>query len=161
MPALGRSPVTLASPRSRSSLQQARTRDLPPLVCASDGNHGLAVAAGARLAGAPARVYLPAIVPQSRANRILNEGAEVVRIDGTYEDAVEAAANAARKGEGILIADTTDLPNDPAVADVMAGYGVIAREVRDVLDEWRHRMLQPISSCRQASAALLQQSQTD
>lgn len=109
-------------------------KDLPPLVCASDGNHGLAVAAGAKLAGAPARVYLPAIVPQSRANRILNEGAEVVRIDGTYEDAVEAAASAARKGEGILIADTTDLPNDPAVADVMAGYGVIAREVRDALD---------------------------
>jgi diaminopropionate ammonia-lyase len=110
-------------------------KNFPPLVCASDGNHGLAVAAGAKLAGAPARVYLPAIVPQSRANRILNEGAEVVRIDGTYEHAVEAAANAARKGEGILIADTTDLPNDPAVADVMAGYGVIAREVRDVMDE--------------------------
>ena len=107
---------------------------LPPLVCASDGNHGLAVAAGAKLAGAPARIYLPAIVPQSRANRILNEGAEVVRINGTYEDAVEAAASAARRGEGILIADTTDVADDPAVHDVMAGYGVIAQEVRDGLD---------------------------
>ncbi|MGB8816563.1 MAG: pyridoxal-phosphate dependent enzyme [Rhizobiaceae bacterium] len=109
-------------------------KDLPPLVCASDGNHGLAVAAGAKLAGAPARVYLPAIVPQSRADRILKEGGEVLRIDGTYEDAVQAAAHAARMGEGILIADTTDQPNDPAVTDVMSGYSIMARELRDVLD---------------------------
>ena len=115
-------------------VKSAPHADLPPLVCASDGNHGLAVAAGAKLAGAHARIYLPAIVPQSRANRILGEGAEVVRIDGTYEDAVEAAASAAKRGEGILIADTTDLPDDPAVRDVMAGYGVIAREVRDEMD---------------------------
>lgn len=115
-------------------VKTAPHHDLPPLVCASDGNHGLAVAAGARLAGASARIYLPAIVPQSRANRILGEGGDVVRIDGTYEDAVEAAANAARKGEGILIADTTDQPGDPAVEDVMSGYGIIAKEVRAELD---------------------------
>jgi diaminopropionate ammonia-lyase len=108
--------------------------NLPPLICASDGNHGLAVAAGAKLAGSPARVYLPSVVPQNRARRIVNEGAKIIRIDGTYEDAVEAAAAAARCGEGILIADTTDQPDDPAVADVMSGYGVMAREVRDALD---------------------------
>ncbi len=107
---------------------------LPPLVCASDGNHGLAVAAGAKLAGATAHVYLPSAVPQSRANRILSEGGQVVWVDGTYEDAVRAAASSAERGEGILIADTTDLPDDPAVTDVMSGYGVMAREVRDYLD---------------------------
>jgi diaminopropionate ammonia-lyase len=115
-------------------VKTAPHRHLPPLVCASDGNHGLAVAAGAKLAGASARIYLPAIVPQSRANRILNEGGEVIRIDGTYEDAVEAAAEAARKGQGILIADTTDQPQDLAVDDVMSGYGIIAKEVRADLD---------------------------
>jgi diaminopropionate ammonia-lyase len=107
--------------------------DLPPLVCASDGNHGLAVAAGARLAGAVAKVYLPSAVPQSRANRILNEGAEVVWVNGTYETAVRAAADAAERGEGLLIDDTTHLLDAPVVLDVMAGYGVIAREVRDEL----------------------------
>ena len=115
-------------------VKSAPNSNLPPLVCASDGNHGLAVAAGAKLAGASARIYLPAIVPQSRANRILNEGGEVIRIDGTYEDAVEAAAEAARKGDGILIADTTDQPGDLAVEDVMSGYGIIAKEVRAEMD---------------------------
>ena len=110
-------------------------KNLPALICASDGNHGLAVAAGAKLAGAPARIYLPASVPETRAKRIANEGAEIIRVAGTYEDAVAAAAKAAKNGEGILISDTTDVPNDPAVTDVMAGYSVIAKEVAALIDD--------------------------
>lgn len=110
-------------------------KNLPALICASDGNHGLAVAAGAKLAGAPARIYLPASVPETRARRIANEGADIVRVAGTYEDAVAAAAKAAKNGEGILISDTTDLPDDPAVADVMAGYGVIAKEISALIED--------------------------
>ena len=105
----------------------APPRTLPALICASDGNHGLAVAAAARLAKAPARVFLPAIVPPARAARIAAKGAEIVRIDGTYDDAVRAAAAAASAGGGLLVADTGD---DPVVRDVMAGYGVIAEEIR-------------------------------
>src|SRR5215468_7546059 len=67
----------------------------PALVCASDGNHGLAVAAAARFAGASARVYLHSGVPQARARRIAEEDAEVVWVKGTYDDAVDAAAAAA------------------------------------------------------------------
>ena len=110
-------------------------KNLPALICASDGNHGLAVAAGAKLAGAPARIYLPASVPQTRASRIANEGAEIVRVEGTYEDAVAAAAKAVKNGEGILIADTTELAHEPAVADVMEGYSIIAKEIVALIDE--------------------------
>ncbi|HEY0967837.1 MAG TPA: pyridoxal-phosphate dependent enzyme [Opitutaceae bacterium] len=104
-------------------------RTLPALLCASDGNHGLAVAAGARLAGAPARIYLPAAVPPLREARIRRRGAEIVRIEGTYDDAVASASAAAARGEGLLIADTSLDPADPVVADVMAGYGVMADEI--------------------------------
>ena len=102
---------------------------LPALVCASDGNHGLAVAAAARHAGGAARIYLHGTVPAWRAARIEAQGAEIVWVQGTYDDAVDAAAQAARAGAGILIADTTDDPDDPVVADVMAGYGVMAAEI--------------------------------
>lgn len=102
---------------------------LPRLLCASDGNHGLAVAAGAEWAGAPAWVYLPASVPLARAQRIADRGAEIMRIAGTYDDAVREAACAAERGEGLLIADTSSEENDPVVADVLAGYGVMAREI--------------------------------
>ncbi len=110
-------------------------KGLPALICASDGNHGLAVAAGAKLAGAPARVYLPACVPETRARRISNEGAAIVRVAGTYEDAVLAAANAVKNGEGILIADTTELDFEPAVADVMEGYSIVAKEIAALIED--------------------------
>jgi diaminopropionate ammonia-lyase len=106
---------------------------LPALICASDGNHGLAVAAGAQLAGAPARVYLHSSVPQARARRIAARGAEIVWVPGTYDDAVREAAAAAARGEGLLISDTTDQEDDAVVADVLAGYGLMAQEVVDQL----------------------------
>jgi diaminopropionate ammonia-lyase len=104
-------------------------RSLPVLLCASDGNHGLAVAAGAALAGARARVYLHEGVPPARAKRISNRGAEIVWIKGTYDDAVDQASEAAARGEGLLIADTARNAEDPVVADVMAGYGLMAQEI--------------------------------
>jgi diaminopropionate ammonia-lyase len=113
-----------------AALLSGRPDGLPPLICASDGNHGLAVAAAARFAGAPARIFLHAGVPAARARRIEQQGAAIVRVDGTYDDAVDAAAAAARDGAGILVADTAADAEDPVVRDVMAGYGVIAHEIR-------------------------------
>src|SRR5579883_1140223 len=111
---------------------------LPALVCASDGNHGLAVAAAARLAGTRARVFLPAIVPAARAARIAAQGGEIVRIAGTYDEAVRAAAQAERERGDLLIADTSEDENDPVVADVMAGYQIVADEIRAQLSEGAH-----------------------
>ncbi len=113
--------------------QRDSNRPLPALLCASDGNHGLAVAAGAELAGVPARVYLHRHVPLNRAQRIARLGAEIVWIEGTYDDAVDEARRAAERGAGLLIADTATDPDDPVVADVMAGYQVMAQEIVDQL----------------------------
>lgn len=112
-----------------------RPAEQPILICASDGNHGLAVAAAARLAGARSRVYLHQGVPQIRARRIQDQGAEIVWVDGTYDDAVNAAAEAASGSGFILVADTTSDPDDPVVRDVMAGYGVMAEEIRHQVAE--------------------------
>lgn len=119
---------------SVEQLLAAPPAPLPALLCASDGNHGLAVAAAARQAGTSAFVYLPAHVPLDRAARIAGLGATIRRVDGSYDDAVDAARAAAARGDGLLIADTTDDVDDPVVADVMAGYGVIADEIRGAID---------------------------
>jgi diaminopropionate ammonia-lyase len=101
---------------------------LPRLICASDGNHGLAVAAAANIAGAPATVYLHHGVPRSRADRIIALGASVYWIAGTYDNAVDAAAEAARV-DGILVPDTSAHLNDPIVQDVIAGYATLTDEI--------------------------------
>lgn len=121
-----------------AALVATRPAGQPRLLCASDGNHGLAVAAAARLAGAAARVYLHRAVPAARARRIAAQGAAIEWVDGTYDDAVDAAARDARAGGGILVADTTDDPDDRVVRDVMAGYGVIAAEIRAQVEAAGH-----------------------
>ncbi|MBA3677247.1 MAG: pyridoxal-phosphate dependent enzyme [Sphingosinicella sp.] len=110
---------------------------LPRLICASDGNHGLAVAAAAEMAGAPSRIFLHKGVPPERADRIAARGADIQWIEGTYDDAVLAASRSASAGEGLLIADTSDDPGDPALGDVMQGYELIAAELAGQLAERR------------------------
>ena len=101
----------------------------PILICASDGNHGLAVATAARAHGAIARIYLPNSVNWRRAGRIAELGAQVVWVDGSYDIAVALAVTAASAGEGVLIADTSHDARHPVVAEVMAGYGKIPAEM--------------------------------
>lgn len=125
--------LALAAGKCIEELVAVKPRSQQTLICASDGNHGLAVAMAARLAGAPSRVYLHTAVPRARASRIERQGAHIKWVRGTYDDAVDAAASDARQGGGILVADTTDDPDDATVGDVMAGYGVIAEEIRTQL----------------------------
>lgn len=110
-------------------LSGATAPDAPRLVCASDGNHGLAVAAAARHAGVRATVYLPRAVSPIRVARIQATGADVALVAGTYDDAVQAARTAAMRAHCLLIPDTTPDPNDRVVKDVMAGYGVLSDEL--------------------------------
>ena len=88
-----------SAPRGRSSARCARTRDVKTLVAASAGNHGRAVAHVAAQRGLRCRIYLPARAVAARRAAIAGEGADVVVVDGTYEDAVaRAAADGARPG---------------------------------------------------------------
>jgi diaminopropionate ammonia-lyase len=102
---------------------------LPRLITASDGNHGLAVAAAAARCGTRASIYLPATVSLTRVRRIESHGARIIHIDGSYDEAVQAAADAAARGEGLLVPDTSEHKNDALVMDVMRGYHVLAREI--------------------------------
>jgi len=104
-------------------------------ACASAGNHGLSVAAGARAFGARAVIYLADSVPEAFAERLRRVGAEVVRPGGDYEDSMAAVAEAAAHNGWILLSDSSwpgyvDIP-----ARVMEGYLVMGAEVADELPE--------------------------
>jgi diaminopropionate ammonia-lyase len=99
------------------------------LVCASEGNHGRAVARTARDVGCPARVYLAESVAAPRADAIAAEGATVVRVPGTYDDAVRLAAVEAAANGWTVISDTswagyTDIPRL-----IMLGYSRMVDEM--------------------------------
>ncbi|XDZ65797.1 pyridoxal-phosphate dependent enzyme [Alphaproteobacteria bacterium LSUCC0684] len=99
-------------------------------ICASAGNHGMAVAAGARLFGARARIHLAETVPLAFTDRLRSKGAEVVRSGATYEDSLIAAMKDADETGGIHLADGswpgyTDFPTL-----ILEGYTVMAEEMR-------------------------------
>ncbi|APX89245.1 PLP-dependent lyase/thiolase [Brevirhabdus pacifica] len=100
-------------------------------VTASAGNHGLSVAAGARAFGARARVFLSETVPEGFAQRLRDEGAEVVRAGAAYEESMDAAQADAEGGGGTLLSDSswagyTELPHL-----LMEGYTALMAEAAE------------------------------
>ena len=102
------------------------------LVTATDGNHGRAVARVAKLFGFAARIYVPAGTVQPRIDGIASEGAEVVVVEGTYEDAVEQAASDA-SDRCMVISDTSWPGYEEIPTWVMEGYSTIMWEIEDEL----------------------------
>lgn len=100
-------------------------------TCTTDGNHGLSVAWGARALGVACVVYVPSVVSPARAEAIAAQGAEVRRIDGTYDDVTRRNAADADANGWTVVTDTEALPGEPrqAVVDVMQGYGILSREL--------------------------------
>jgi diaminopropionate ammonia-lyase len=99
-------------------------------ITASAGNHGLSVAAGARIFGARAIIVLNSAVPEAFAERIRNTGAEVVRVSGSYEDSVRHAIDEAGRNGWLLLADGSWDGYTERPALVMEGYTVLAEECR-------------------------------
>ena len=98
------------------------------LVAASAGNHGRAVAHVAAQRGLQCRVFLPARSVTARREAIAGEGAEVVVVDGTYEDAVAAARRAAAEDGCLELADIGE--SGPALW-VIDGYATLFAEVAE------------------------------
>ncbi len=103
------------------------------VICASAGNHGLSVAAGARAFGARAVVVLSRQVPEAFAERLRTYGAQVVRAGGDYEASMAAAERRATRMGWVLLSDSswpgyTELPTR-----VMEGYLAMADEAADAL----------------------------
>lgn len=90
------SPVT---PSLRSLGRDARTAGLQ-LITATEGNWGRAVARmGKYLENMPVMIFVPEFMPETTRQSIRDEGAEIVVVDGNYDDAV-AAARRKKKASG-------------------------------------------------------------
>lgn len=100
-------------------------------ITASAGNHGLSVAAGARVFGARAVIYLSDTVPDSFAQRLRAKGAEVVRAGTTYEASMDAAAMAADENGWTLLSDSSWPGYTQAPHTLMQGYLALMAEVAD------------------------------
>lgn len=116
-----------ADPRDPRLREVARDKTF---ICASAGNHGIAVAAGTGHVGARARIHLPRSTPHGFEQRLKVLGASVCRSGDTYDDAMVAAECDARTCGGIYLSDRAASQNDEGPALVAEGYTVVAEELR-------------------------------
>jgi diaminopropionate ammonia-lyase len=103
------------------------------LVAATDGNHGRAVARVARLLGLGAKIFVPGSMANARREARASEGAEVIVVDGTYDEAVERSAGAAGE-RGLVISDMSWPGYERIPSWVIEGYSTMLWEIDDELE---------------------------
>lgn len=99
------------------------------VISATDGNHGRSLAAAANSIGCRCVIVIHAHVSVERADAIAAYGAEVLRIEGNYDESVQEAARLAEAHDWQVISDTSYDGYEDVPRDVMQGYGTIAAEL--------------------------------
>ena len=111
------------------------------VVTATDGNHGRSVAWGAQQFGCRCRIYIHAEVSAKREAAIAELGAEVIRLDGNYDESVRRAAADAAANDWRVVSDTSYSGYTRVPATVMAGYTVMMAEIGAALKLPKHAAL--------------------
>lgn len=115
--------VSVAQLLSPAAREFARTLTV---CCATDGNHGKSVAAGARLIGCRSVIFVHKGVTQPRADAIGAD--EIVRVDGNYDLSVSEAGRVATEQGWLLVSDTSWPGYEEIPALVGQGYTILAEE---------------------------------
>ena len=104
---------------------------------ATDGNHGRGVAWAANKLGQKAVVLMPKGTTQTRLNNILAEGATATIEEYNYDECVRMANDMAMKtANGIMVQDTAWDGYEEIPAWIMQGYGTMAMEAYDQLQDY-------------------------
>ncbi len=102
--------------------------------CATDGNHGRSVAWGAQMFGCQCIIYVHKDVSPGRKKAMEAFGAEVIQIDGNYDDSVRIAQQEAQINGCFIVSDTSYPGYMEVPKDVTLGYTVMLSEIVEQLD---------------------------
>lgn len=110
-----------------------RSLGAPVLFSATDGNHGRAVARVATWLGLQSIIYVPEGTAPARIAAIESEAARVEVVAGTYNRAVDRAADDASKVGGLLIQDNGWEGYETIPRYIVEGYSTMLREIDEAL----------------------------
>ncbi len=99
-------------------------------TAATDGNHGRAVAWTAKTLGQKSVIYIPSFSTPARIENLRKEGAEVVVVEGTYDDAVEQCTQDAAKYGRHIISDTAWPGYEVIPSWIVEGYQTLFEEAQ-------------------------------
>ena len=110
------------------------------VTCASAGNHGRAIAAGARHFGCRAAIFLPDGTALERENMIKETGAEIIRHSEGYAETLIVAEETAREKGWVVVSDTAWPGYEDIPQTIMQGYTIMIKEVIEQLTELEERL---------------------
>ncbi|MBW3095849.1 diaminopropionate ammonia-lyase [Pseudohoeflea coraliihabitans] len=99
------------------------------VACATDGNHGRSVAAGAQKFGCRCVIFLHRGVSRGRERAIAQFGAEIRRTAGNYDQSVAEATETAAKEGWTTVSDFSWPGYEEIPGLVMQGYTLMLEEI--------------------------------
>jgi threonine synthase len=116
-------------------------RDFPTIAMATCGNYGVACAHAAYLAGISCKIFIPKSYHSKRIPEMERFKAEIIRLDGSYEDVVKASSEIAEKNEWY---DAN--PGGANTPIQINAYAEIANEIYDQLRDAPKYLACPVSN---------------
>ena len=124
-----------------AQVMDALRRGFDEITLATCGNYGTAMALAASLAGLRCLVHIPGEYHTRRVKEMTDLGAEIVRVEGDYEDAVDASRRLAEERE---LYDAN--PGGANTGLQLTSYGAIAYELYDELRDAPAAVAVPVSN---------------
>lgn len=113
------------------------------VACATDGNHGRSVAAGAQMFGCRCVIFLHRGVSKGRERAIAQFGAEIRRTAGNYDQSVAEATETANREGWTTVSDFSWESYQEIPGLVMQGYTLMLEEIsRQAKQPYTHVFVQ-------------------
>ncbi len=124
-----------------AQVHDALRRGYSTMALATCGNYGVAMALAADLAGIKCMIYIPKGYHTERIKEMENLNADIIRLEGSYEDVVKASSELAQKNDWY----DANPGGDNTPLQIMA-YAQIAHEIYDVLRDAPKYCAVPVSN---------------
>lgn len=98
------------------------------IIACSAGNHAQGVALSAQKSNIKSAIFIPSTAPISKIEATRKYGAQIMLVDGVYDDAYKAAIKYQQETQGEFIHPFDDI-------DIIAGQGTIALELMEQLSD--------------------------
>ena len=100
---------------------------------ATAGNHGRSVAWGAQRLGMKCKIFISKNVSKTREEEMKKFGAEIIRVDGNYDDSFKKCKEISKKNNWQIVQDISWKNYNDVPILIMSGYSVMIKEIVDQL----------------------------
>ena len=120
--------------------QIAKKNNKITVSTATAGNHGRSVAWGAQRLGIKCKIFISKNVSKTREEEMKKFGAEIIRVNGNYDDSFKKCKEISKKNNWQIVQDISWKNYNDVPILIMSGYSVMIKEIVDQLKNHTQHM---------------------